>query len=73
LGDGQTRWIAGQLIRGGGFGLLGNIVVGVVGAVVGGVLFDLVGISAGGLTGSLVIAVVGAAILLFLIALIKKG
>jgi uncharacterized membrane protein YeaQ/YmgE (transglycosylase-associated protein family) len=67
-------WIAGLLMRGGGFGLLGNIVVGIVGAVVGGFLFGLVGVSAGGgLLGSLVTAVIGAAVLLFVVGLIKKA
>ena len=41
-------WLAGLLMRGGGFGLLGNIVVGIIGAVVGGFLFGLVGLSVGG-------------------------
>ena len=67
-------WLAGLLMRGGGFGLLGNIVVGIVGAFVGGFLFGLVGISAGGgLIGSLITAVVGAAVLLFIVGLIKKA
>jgi len=52
-------WLAGLLMRG-GFGLLGNIVVGITGAFVGGLLFGLVGPSAGsGLAGSLTTAVVG--------------
>jgi uncharacterized membrane protein YeaQ/YmgE (transglycosylase-associated protein family) len=66
-------WIAGLLMRGGGFGLLGNIVVGIIGALIGGFLFGLLGISAGGLAGSLVTAVVGAAVLLFLVGLFKKA
>jgi uncharacterized membrane protein YeaQ/YmgE (transglycosylase-associated protein family) len=66
-------WIAGQLMRGGGFGLLGNIVVGIIGAVIGGFLFGLVGISAGGFLGSLVTAVVGAGVLLFVVGLFKKA
>ncbi len=67
-------WIAGLLMRGGGFGLLGNMVVGVIGAFVGGFLFTLVGIStSGGLIGVLITAVVGAAALLFVIGLIKKA
>ena len=66
-------WIAGQLMRGGGFGLLGNIVVGIVGAVVGGWLFGVLGITAGGLIGSLITAVAGAALLLFIVGLIKKA
>lgn len=67
-------WLAGLLMRGGGFGLLGNIVVGVIGAVFGGWLFGVLGIAAGaGLVGSLVTAVVGAAVLLFIVGLIKRG
>ena len=60
-------WIAGNIMRGGGFGLLGNIVVGIVGALVGGWVFGLMGIAAGGTLGSLVTAVVGACVLLFIV------
>ena len=62
-------WLAGKLFQGGGFGLLGNIVVGVIGAVIGGLVFGYLGVSTGGLLGSLVSAVVGAGILLFIVAL----
>ena len=55
-----------MLMRGGGFGVLGNIVVGVIGALIGGFLFSLLGITAGGLVGSLVTAVAGAAVLLLI-------
>ncbi|WP_305908739.1 GlsB/YeaQ/YmgE family stress response membrane protein [Methylomarinum sp. Ch1-1] len=66
-------WLAGILMKGGGFGLLGNIVVGIIGAVVGGFVFGLLGISAGGLIGSIVTATVGAALLLFIVKIIKKA
>jgi len=67
-------WLAGMLMRGGGFGALGNIVVGILGAVVGGFLFDRLGLSTGGsLVGSLITAVAGAAVLLFIVGLIKKA
>jgi len=65
-------WIAGNLMKGGGFGLLGNIVVGIIGAVIGGWVFGILGISANGLIGSLITAVAGAALLLFIVGLIKK-
>ncbi|HHA18766.1 MAG TPA: GlsB/YeaQ/YmgE family stress response membrane protein [Methylophaga sp.] len=66
-------WLAGTLMKGGGFGLLGNIIVGILGAVVGGYVFGLLGIAAGGgLIGSIVTATVGAALLLFIVKLIKK-
>ena len=67
-------WLAGLIMRGGGFGLLGNIVVGIVGSVAGGYLFGLAGIGVGGgLVGSIVTATVGAIVLLFIIRLIKKA
>jgi uncharacterized membrane protein YeaQ/YmgE (transglycosylase-associated protein family) len=66
-------FLAGRIMKGKGFGLIGNIVVGVVGAVLGGFLFGVLGISAGsGLLGSLVTATVGAMVLLFLVGLYKK-
>ncbi|HSC84321.1 MAG TPA: GlsB/YeaQ/YmgE family stress response membrane protein [Pseudomonas sp.] len=66
-------WIAGKLMSGGGFGLLGNLLVGIVGAVIGGHLFSLLGVSAGGgLVGSLVTAVIGALVLLFIVGLIRR-
>ena len=66
-------WLAGQLMKKGGFGALGNIVVGCMGAVLGGFLFDLLGVSVkGGFAASLITALVGAIVLLFLIGLIKK-
>ncbi len=67
-------WLAGTLMKGGGFGLIGNIVVGIIGAVVGGYVFGLLGISMGGdLIGSIITATAGAAILLFIVKLIKKA
>ena len=67
-------WLAGQLMKGRGFGLLGNIVVGIVGAFIGGWAFGALGISLGaGLVGTILTAVVGAVILLFVVGLIKKA
>ncbi len=60
-------WLAGKLMEGHSFGLLGNLVVGVVGAVLGGFLFRLVGLLTIGLLGSLISATVGAILLLFLL------
>jgi uncharacterized membrane protein YeaQ/YmgE (transglycosylase-associated protein family) len=65
-------WLAGQIMKGGSFGLVGNIVVGVVGAVVGGWLLPLVGIFiGGGMLGHILNAVIGACLVLFLLRLIK--
>lgn len=67
-------WLASTLMKGRGLGLLGNLVVGVIGAFLGGFLFNMVGISAGGpLVGLLITATVGAVVLLLLIRLIKSG
>lgn len=65
-------WLAGNIMKGGGSGLLMNMVIGVIGAMVGGVLFGLLGIKAGGLIGSIITATVGAVLLLFIIGKFKK-
>jgi uncharacterized membrane protein YeaQ/YmgE (transglycosylase-associated protein family) len=65
-------WLAGLLMKGGGFGILGDIVVGVIGALLGGFLFRLLGLSFGGLLGSLVVATIGAIVFLFILRLIKR-
>ena len=64
---------AGRIMRGGGFGLLGNIIVGVVGAMIGGTLFRMIGLPPVSSVGSLISAVVGACVLLYLVSLAKKA
>jgi uncharacterized membrane protein YeaQ/YmgE (transglycosylase-associated protein family) len=59
-------------VKGRGFGLLGNIVVGVIGSLLGGFLFDFFGIQPGGIPGYLMAAVVGAVSFLVIVRLIKK-
>ena len=66
-------WLAGRIMRGGGFGLVGDLIVGVIGAFLGGWIFGLLGISAGGNIGLFVTALVGAIVLLFLLRLIKRA
>lgn len=66
-------WLAGQLVKGGGFGVVGDIIVGVIGALLGGFIFGSLGLGGGGVLGSLVVATIGAVILLFLIRLIKRA
>jgi uncharacterized membrane protein YeaQ/YmgE (transglycosylase-associated protein family) len=66
-------WLAGVLMSGGGFGLLGDIVVGIIGALIGGVLYGALGISAGGLVGAIVTATVGAVVLIFILRLVKRA
>lgn len=65
-------WLAGQIMKGGGFGLIGNIVVGIVGAFVGGWLLPQIGVVIlGGVLGEILNAVIGACLVLFLLRLIK--
>lgn len=64
-------FLAGQLFQGYGFGLVGNIAVGVVGAIIGGFLFGGVFV-VGGIVGQIVSATLGAVILLFIISLVKR-
>jgi uncharacterized membrane protein YeaQ/YmgE (transglycosylase-associated protein family) len=66
-------WIAGQITKGSGFGLVGDLVVGVIGSLLGSFLFGLVGLGAYGLLGRLLISVVGAIVLLWLIRFIKRA
>jgi uncharacterized membrane protein YeaQ/YmgE (transglycosylase-associated protein family) len=67
-------WLAGQLVKGGGFGVVGDIVVGVVGALLGGFLFSSLGVSSGGgLLGAIIVATIGAVLLIFLLRLIKRA
>lgn len=70
-------WLAGNLIRGGGFGLIGNIVVGVIGSFIGTFLSGMLlkgglGVDIPGWLGTLIFATIGAVILLFIISLIKR-
>jgi uncharacterized membrane protein YeaQ/YmgE (transglycosylase-associated protein family) len=67
-------WLAGVLVKGGGFGVLGDIVIGIVGALVGGLLFSALGVSSGGgLLGAIVVATIGAIVLIVLLRLIKRA
>ena len=64
-------WLAGQIMKGGGFGLVGNIVVGIIGSLIGGFLLGGF-FSSLGLLGSVITAVIGAVILLFVVGFFIK-
>ena len=67
-------WLAGVLVKGGGFGLIVDIIVGIVGAFIGGWLAGVIGINlGGGIFGSLITAVIGAVILIFVVRLFKRA
>jgi len=67
-------WLAGMIVKGGGFGLPGDIIVGIVGAFIGGWLFAQLGIFVGaGIVGAIVAATVGAVVLLLLIKVLRRA
>ena len=66
-------WLAGLIVKGGGFGLLGNIVIGIIGAVIAGWLLPRLGIALGsGMVAAIINAVIGAVVLLVIIGLVRK-
>lgn len=65
-------WVGGKLVKGEGFGLIGNIIVGIVGAVLGGWIFEKLGIAETNLLYSIAAAVVGSVVFLLVIGLIKR-
>ena len=67
-------WLAGKVMRGGGFGVIGDMIVGVIGALIGGWLFGVLGIGLGlGIIGSIITAFVGAVILLAILRAIRRA
>jgi uncharacterized membrane protein YeaQ/YmgE (transglycosylase-associated protein family) len=67
-------WLAGLIMKGGGFGLLGNIAVGIIGAAVAGLVFPALGlVIGGGLLGDIIYAALGACLLLFVISLVNRA
>jgi uncharacterized membrane protein YeaQ/YmgE (transglycosylase-associated protein family) len=67
-------WLAGLLVKGGGYGLIGDIVVGIVGALIGGWLAGALGISIGsGFVASIITAVIGAVVLLVILRVIRRA
>jgi len=67
-------WLAGQIMKGYGFGLIGNIAVGVAGAFIASMVLPAIGVSIGsGILGSIIHSTIGAVILLFLIGLVKRA
>ncbi|HEX3502844.1 MAG TPA: GlsB/YeaQ/YmgE family stress response membrane protein [Xanthobacteraceae bacterium] len=66
-------WLAGMVVKGGGFGLIGDIIVGIIGALIAGWLLPQIGIViGGGIISSIINAFIGAVILLIILRLIKR-
>ena len=66
-------FLAGKIMKGAGFGLLGDLIVGVIGSFIGVWVFGLLGISSVSILGLLIAAVVGALLLLYIVRLVKRG
>lgn len=67
-------WLAGIVMKGGGYGIIGDILIGILGSFVGGFLFSLLGLGAGGFLGNIIVAFVGAVVLIFILRrLVRAG
>lgn len=66
-------FLASQVMRGGGYGIVGDIIVGLIGALIGGFLASLVGLGSSGLIGTIIIAFIGACILIALLRAVSGG
>ena len=67
-------WLAGMVVKGGGFGLIGDIIVGIIGALIAGWLLPQLGfVIGGGLIGAIIDAFIGAVILLIILRLVKRA
>jgi uncharacterized membrane protein YeaQ/YmgE (transglycosylase-associated protein family) len=67
-------WLAGQVMKGGGYGVLMDIVLGLLGGIIGGWLFGSLGVwPAGGIVGSIVVSFVGAVILVGLTRMLRRA
>jgi uncharacterized membrane protein YeaQ/YmgE (transglycosylase-associated protein family) len=65
-------WAAGRLMKGGGYGVIADILLGIVGGIVGGWIVGLFGIGPGGFIWTILVAILGAVILIWITRLIKK-
>lgn len=65
-------WAAGKIMKGGGYGVLADIVLGILGGIIGGWVVGFAGFGGGGLIWSILVAILGAVILIWITRLIKK-
>lgn len=68
----SSRLFGRKIMRGGGFGVIINLILGIAGGVLGGWVFGLLGIAASGIIGSLITATVGAILMLWIASLFNK-
>jgi len=66
-------WLTGLVMKGRGYGLLGNLVIGLLGGIIGGWLFSLFGLAARGWLGEIVVALIGGVVLVAIARLLRKA
>lgn len=66
-------WLASRIMQGAGFGVLGNIGVGVIGAFIGGFIFGIIGLAAYGIIAQIISATIGAIVLLYVVQLVRRA
>ena len=66
-------WLAGKIVEGYGFGFVGNLVIGIIGACIGGLILPRLGIFPGSTLGNLIAATLGAVVLLFLLGFFRRA
>ena len=66
-------WAAGKIMKGGGYGVVMDIILGIVGAVVGGWLMGALGVHLGGFIGTILVAILGAVVLIWITRMLKKA
>ncbi len=69
---GVAGWLAGQMMKGGGYGLLANIALGIVGGIIGDLVFGVLGLAATHLLGRIICATVGAVLLIVVVRAVRK-
>lgn len=66
-------WLAGVLVKGSGFGILGDLIIGLIGGLLGGWLFGLFGVSASSWIGQVLVAAVGGVVLVLIIRMLRRA
>ena len=65
-------WLAGQIMKGGGFGLVGDIIIGIIGSIIGGWIFGSYVVGVPGVLGAIIGSTIGAVILLFIVKMVRR-
>ena len=65
-------WLAGQIVKGGGFGLVGDIIVGIIGSIIGGWIFGTYVVGVPGVLGAIIGSTIGAVVLLYIVKMVRR-